>query len=86
MEQLEGDPKRDPQKTLEELLRLEKTSQVLKSSHQFSTTSELTTKASPRVPYPCVFNTSRDGDLTASLDRLFQCLTTLSVRNFLPNI
>jgi len=31
-------------------------------------------------------NTSRDGDSTTSLGSLFQCLTTLSVKNFFPNI
>jgi len=33
-----------------------------------------------------LLNTSRDGDLTTSLGSLFQCLTTLSVKNFFPNI
>jgi len=31
-------------------------------------------------------NTSRDGDSTPSLGSLFQCLTTLSVRKFFPDI
>jgi len=31
-------------------------------------------------------NTSRDGDSTTSLGSLFQCLTTLSVKKFFPNI
>ena len=39
------------------------------------------TKPYPEVPYLQVFlNTSRDADSTTSLDSLFQCLTTLSVK------
>ncbi|KAK4811306.1 hypothetical protein QYF61_023358 [Mycteria americana] len=33
-----------------------------------------------------LLNTSRDGDSTTSLGSLFQCLTTLSVKKFFPNI
>ena len=33
--------------------------------------------------FSLAWNTSRDGASTASLGNLFQCLTTLSVKNFL---
>ena len=38
------------------------------------------------VTSTCLLNTSRDGDSTTSLGSLFQCLTTLSVKKFFPNI
>ena len=36
-----------------------------------------------RVPSHLASNTSRDGESTASLNNIFQCLTTLCVKNFL---
>jgi len=59
-----------------ESLRLEKTSKIIKSNCQPITT------VSRSVMSTCFLNTSRDSDSTTSLGSLFQCFTSLSVKNF----
>jgi len=57
----------------------------LRSSSQPNTTRP--TKPCPKVPQLHGFcNPSRDGDSTTALGSLFQCLTTLPVKKFFPNI
>jgi len=56
---------------------LEKTSKIIQSSCQ-----PIHTMPTDSVPHGRFLNTSRDGDLTASLGSLCQCITTLSEVNF----
>jgi len=51
-----------------ELLRLEKTSEMIKSNCQPSTT--MPAKPCPEVPYVHILIASKDGDCTTSLGRL----------------
>jgi len=63
--------------TIMESLRLEKTTKIIEVNHQPIPTNHVTQCLSTLF-----LNTSRDGDSTTSLGSLFQCLTTLSERNF----
>ena len=57
-----------------ESLRLEKTSKITQSNPSPPPTCPLTTSLSATSPH--FLSTSRDGDPTASLDSLHQCITT----------
>jgi len=60
---------------------LEKTSKIMKSNHPPNTTMP-TKPYSESATSTCFLNTSGDGDSATSLDSLFQCLTTPSVKKF----
>jgi len=64
-----------------ESLRLEKTSEIIKSNRHPITT--MPDKPCSQVPHPHGFlNPSRDGDSSTALGSLVQRLTTLSVKKF----
>lgn len=60
---------------------VEDTFKVILSNHQPSTTI-ITPKLYPQVPQPVTSYTSRDGNSTMSLIKLFQGLTILSANFF----
>lgn len=63
---------------------METTSKIIESKHYPSTT---VFTAKPQVSHPHAFlNASGDHYSTMSMDSLFQCLPTLSVKNFFPNL